>query len=686
MIDALKFAWAQKERRGPMVGLGILTLLTLLLFVVNLSGAGLLTLPSFGLLVLSLVVPWGVVLGKIRGIGLYLNTLFNLAIIFYYALHGSIAIGLDEKLFGFRFTLISIQLYLFIITVFYTKTRLGTRKVRANLSIPTEDEYVKEKPERLQRILIRIYSWIDALLDAAIMVVLINIFVFQLYVVPTESMVPTLLVNDRPFVVKLLDGPKLPVTNFGLPRIRTPERGDIVVVRNPRYDQSPAAEARKLLSDIVYMLTFTGVLIDRYDENGLEKADPLVKRLVGVPGETIEMAAQTIYIRSDGAEPFTVLPVHNNEQLEDLYDLPADILPLVQEFPIDERTRAILDRIDSLVRDDRAGTYAAGFASAEAELSALAAAISTASASLNLEGIQEGLVADGRRQADLLLAQIRAGAEREAGAGAGNVGDAASGSGEGGAAASNGGAASGSGEGGASAAAGAGGNSSDGPGTGADSGADSGAAADTAAGANAGTSAGTAAGADSGAAAVSPFQRLDSYGADLVLALALAAERELAAAFSEFLTSSTAYQGQSNYYRQVSRLNQLVKIELGRLILSTFSSLGAASPQEAGERRQITGRIQEYDMYLRYFNLRNFPPYPAEDQPIPPGRYMFMGDNRLNSLDARHGDYREAALDPHDELSILFTTNIEPKTVGTESLVGQTSLRLFPFGRFGGFN
>lgn len=596
MIDALKASWAQAERRGPLVGLFILSFLTLSLFLFNLPGAGLLTIPSFGLAVLALVLPWGVVLGKIRGVALYINSVLNLAIIFYYSLHGSIAIGLDDKLVGFRFTLISIQLYLFIITAFYTKIRLEAKKVRENLSIANEDEYAKTQANRFRRILVRIYSWIDALLDAAIMVVLINIFVFQLYVVPSESMVPTLLVGDRPFVVKLLDGPKLPVTNFGLPRLREPDRGDIVVVRNPRYDQGPAAEAKKLLSDIVYMLTFTGVLLDRYDDQGFEKADPLVKRLVGVPGETIEMASQTIYVRSGPEEDFRELEVYNNAQLPDLYALPADILPLVQEFPIDTRTRAILDRIDGLVASNSLqGDFPRAFEAGQAELEDLALAIQMASGRLEVEKIQASFVTEARNTAARMLDLVKGGIE-------------------------------------------------------------------------------------------SPFRRLETYASDQVLALALALEPQLLESFQDFLLSAQGYQGSSRYYQQTSRLNQLIKADLGRLVLSNYGLLGAESSINSGERRQITQSLQEYQLYLRYFNLRNFPPYPSESEVIPQGRYMFIGDNRLNSLDARHGDYREASLDLHDPQSFIFITNIEATSVGSEALIGQTSLRLFPFSRFGMFN
>ena len=53
-------------------------------------------------------------------------------------------------------------------------------------------------------------EWVDALGFAAILVILIQTFVFQLYEIPSESMVPAFLIKDRPFTAKLDAGPACP--------------------------------------------------------------------------------------------------------------------------------------------------------------------------------------------------------------------------------------------------------------------------------------------------------------------------------------------------------------------------------------------------------------------------------------------------------------------------------------------
>ena len=64
-------------------------------------------------------------------------------------------------------------------------------------------------------------------------VLIFQIFLLQLYEIPSESMVPTFLVKDRVFVSKIDCGPKFPLTEVGLPDFRKYKRGDTIVLRNP---------------------------------------------------------------------------------------------------------------------------------------------------------------------------------------------------------------------------------------------------------------------------------------------------------------------------------------------------------------------------------------------------------------------------------------------------------------------
>jgi len=154
-------------------------------------------------------------------------------------------------------------------------------------------------------ILFEAVDWIDALVQAVFMVLLIQIFIVQLYVIPSESMVPQFLIKDRVIVFKTASGPKFPLSNVGIPCLRNYKRGDIVVFRNPHYSMDRKSEVKTVTSQLVYMLTFMAVNLNK-DADGQPKADPLVKRVAGVPGEQLVMQDGILYARtknSSGFEP-----------------------------------------------------------------------------------------------------------------------------------------------------------------------------------------------------------------------------------------------------------------------------------------------------------------------------------------------------------------------------------------------
>jgi signal peptidase I len=80
-------------------------------------------------------------------------------------------------------------------------------------------------------------SWLreiaEIILTAFILAFFIKVFIFELYKIPSGSMIPTLLVGDRIIVVKYVYGARLPGINIRLPGLREPKRGEIVVFKSP---------------------------------------------------------------------------------------------------------------------------------------------------------------------------------------------------------------------------------------------------------------------------------------------------------------------------------------------------------------------------------------------------------------------------------------------------------------------
>jgi signal peptidase I len=101
--------------------------------------------------------------------------------------------------------------------------------------------------------------------------VLIYLFVKTLFVeafrIPSGSMIPTLLIGDWLFVNKLAYGPTIPFTNSHLPGYTNPKHQDVVVFESPyQADNAP---------------DFTPTL---------------VKRLIGMPGDTLYMRAGQLFL------------------------------------------------------------------------------------------------------------------------------------------------------------------------------------------------------------------------------------------------------------------------------------------------------------------------------------------------------------------------------------------------------
>ena len=147
-----------------------------------------------------------------------------------------------------------------------------------------------------------IWSWVDALIFAIFWVIIINQYLFQLFVIPSPSMVSTLNVGDRVIVNKDSYGIELyPAGRKILTDSCRVQRDEIITFYNPEYDsKGPVFD---VLSQIIYMGTLTLVNIDRNDD-GTPAERLYVKRAVGMPGDTIRFDEGNVLIRPSGEDSF----------------------------------------------------------------------------------------------------------------------------------------------------------------------------------------------------------------------------------------------------------------------------------------------------------------------------------------------------------------------------------------------
>ena len=106
-------------------------------------------------------------------------------------------------------------------------------------------------------------EWTKTIVVAVVLFVLIRSFLLQTFVITSGSMKETLLVGDMIVVNRVALGSPIPLVGGWVPGYSAPHRGDILVFQAPPRDP-------------VQMT--------------------LVKRLVGVPGDTLQMRSGVLYV------------------------------------------------------------------------------------------------------------------------------------------------------------------------------------------------------------------------------------------------------------------------------------------------------------------------------------------------------------------------------------------------------
>jgi signal peptidase I len=140
-------------------------------------------------------------------------------------------------------------------------------------------------------------DWIEAIVWAACVVLVVNQYLFQAYRIPSESMVRTLLIGDMIFVDKLSFGPELLPGVAKTGGFTVPRRGQVIIFENPSYiSRGPLYT---IAQQMLYMLTLTLVDIDR-DENGEQRVHYLIKRAVGVPGDRLRISRGEVSLMPRG--------------------------------------------------------------------------------------------------------------------------------------------------------------------------------------------------------------------------------------------------------------------------------------------------------------------------------------------------------------------------------------------------
>ena len=116
--------------------------------------------------------------------------------------------------------------------------------------------------------LARAWHQISPIALAVAIALLIRALVLESFYVPSGSMLPTFLIGDHVFVSKFTYGARIPFTDIRAPALRAPRRGEIVIFELGRRRTGAICPA---------------------DLCPKERTEDFVKRIVGIPGDTIEV-------------------------------------------------------------------------------------------------------------------------------------------------------------------------------------------------------------------------------------------------------------------------------------------------------------------------------------------------------------------------------------------------------------
>ncbi|MCD6268951.1 MAG: signal peptidase I [Deltaproteobacteria bacterium] len=106
-----------------------------------------------------------------------------------------------------------------------------------------------------------IREYAESIIIAILIALFIRAFIVQAFKIPSGSMEPTLLIGDHLLVNKFTYGIKLPLIDKKVMIFNEPEREDIIVFIYPQ-----------------------------------DKSKDFIKRVIGVPGDTVEIRQKKIYI------------------------------------------------------------------------------------------------------------------------------------------------------------------------------------------------------------------------------------------------------------------------------------------------------------------------------------------------------------------------------------------------------
>lgn len=154
------------------------------------------------------------------------------------------------------------------------------------MSNPTEAKMKPSDAQTTGREQSKFREYSEALIVAVVLALIIRTFFVQAFKIPSGSMEDTLLVGDYLLVNKLVYGIQNPLNGERYLSFSHPQREDIIVFEFPEDTRNKSL--------------------------GFWERKDFIKRIVGVPGDTVEVRDKNVYVNG---EPFKIpQEVHKNKE------------------------------------------------------------------------------------------------------------------------------------------------------------------------------------------------------------------------------------------------------------------------------------------------------------------------------------------------------------------------------------
>ena len=147
----------------------------------------------------------------------------------------------------------------------------------------------------------RLYLAVKVVAAALILYLIVTTYVIASYRVGSQSMSPSFLAGDRLLVLPLAYRIQIPFTARGARGVTTPRRGDLVLVLSPEYPR--LGFLQRVVDPVVRFFTLQKVSIVR-DSRGRAAGRLLLKRVIGIPGDTVRLEGFNAYIRTPDSRTF----------------------------------------------------------------------------------------------------------------------------------------------------------------------------------------------------------------------------------------------------------------------------------------------------------------------------------------------------------------------------------------------